>query len=106
MTVWSRNKIRNFKNDLSEQDRIGGVGKLFIPFALDGWRRARCTGCNKIFYTKPMTHFVYRSRFRSNKICCECDQFERDWKRMGTSEDDKVFAERNKAHGIIIKKTK
>jgi len=104
MAIWSKNKLRNLKTDMSEGDRIGGVGKLFIPFALDGWRRARCLKCKKIFYTKPMTRFAYKCRIKSVKFCCECDQFKKDWKRMGTDEDNEVFYARNEAHGIKITK--
>ena len=103
MAIWSHNKLRSIKNDIKEQDRIGGVGKLFIPFALDGFRRTRCTECKTIFYCEKMTRFVYKSRHRSRGICPDCDEIERDWKRKGTPEDEEVYRLRCEAHGITIK---
>jgi len=103
MTVWSHNKRRSIKKDISEQDRIGGVGKLFIPYALDGFRRTRCKDCSCIFYTEKMTRYVYKARHRSVGICPKCDPIERSWKRIGTDEDERVYKDRCKAHGITIR---
>lgn len=104
MAIWSHNKRKHIRACLLEQDRINGVGHRFIPYALDGWRRKQCKKCKKMFYTAPMTYFVYKSRKRngSTDFCCECDKFKKDWKRMGTKEDEEVYLARCEAHGIKI----
>ncbi len=104
MTVWSESKRKHLKNVASEISRINGEGHRFIPFARDGWRRRTCRigECRNIFYTAPMTHFQYKARERSCRFCPSCDQVDRDWKRLGTEEDDKTYLARCEAHGVKI----
>jgi len=102
MAIWSHKKLRSIKNDIQEQDRIGGVGKLHIPYALDGWRRSTCNKCKSIFYCEKMERSTYKERHRTVKLCPDCDPFPNDWKRKGTKEDDRVYLLRCEAHGIKI----